>query len=255
MSTSARTASRMEPLSARDDEASEAQSLAASLGRLVADPDRVGALHSILGPFCHQSRNVLNSVKMSLYLVQREESRKPVEAWAEVERRYRDVEQLYDRLQSICRPYSLTCVRMPLSLLIEDRRATWLAWYSDRGKRLELVAPHEPDVGDYDPNSLAQALDALVAWRADDVETGDSACLCWWTKGGQFHLEWTESDARPGGVERRRSGEASRPERTDPLVLPLLGRVISAHGGEIELVRPSGRHLRLCWPQVGRLPQ
>jgi hypothetical protein len=255
MNASARTASRMESLGDRNPDESGAEGLAALLDRFLADPGRIGALHAILGPFCHQSRNVLNCLKMSLYLSRRDEARGPSRPWAEVERRYGEVEQLYDRLQTICRPLTLACVRMPLGLLLEDRRAAWTACFAAHERKLELIGPSDPDAGDYDPNSLGQALDALVTWRAGEGEPGDAACLRWWTQGGHFHLEWTESEAHQAGVERRGTGVARRSDPTDPLVLPLLGRVILAHGGEIELVRPSGRHVRLSWPQVARLPQ
>jgi hypothetical protein len=229
--------------------------LAASLNRIVRDPAQVHALHEVLGPFCHESRNLLNSLKMSLYLAQREEPCTGDRAWSEVEKSYHEIENLYDRLQIICRPISLACVRMSLSLLLEDRRKAWVDRLATRGGALELVAPGKPDVGDYDPNCLGRALDAFVSWRAEAAEEGRSARLSWSTRGGSFHLEWVESE--PGTNLASGDGGGVRREsvRCEPLALPFLGRIITAHGGSLVLVKPSGGHIRLSWPQVVRLPQ
>lgn len=241
----ARNVSRMGPLA--DDGGEAGEGLTDLLNRIVRDPERIGSLHEILGPYCHQSRNLLNSLKMSLYLARHHEPRSSCGAWVEVERAYREVEYLYERLQMICRPMPLAYVRLPLSLLLEDRRKTWVGGFAARGRTLELVAPLEPGVGDYDPNYLGQALDAFVSWRGEAGAEGLSASLRWWIGEGKFHLEWVESD--PGAEVCPRCGWG----RPESLALPLLGRVVSAHGGEMELVKPAGRHVRLSWPQVVRL--
>src|SRR4051812_10760623 len=49
----------------------EGNRLTSSLCRIAADPAQVGTLYEILGGYCHQCRNTLNSLKLSLYLARR----------------------------------------------------------------------------------------------------------------------------------------------------------------------------------------
>jgi hypothetical protein len=129
--------------------------------------------------------------------------------------------------------------------------------FAARGRSLELKAPRSADVGDYDPHYLGLALDSFVNWRAAVAPRGDSARLSWRARNGAFHLEWVETRG-PGPAERR--GEprgAETPSELDPLpaeplALPLLTRIVSVHGGTLEQVKASGRHLRLTWPQLSR---
>jgi hypothetical protein len=224
--------------------------LGEALSRLVADAARVESLHAILGPFCHRSRNILNCLKISLYLARRTEASPggSEDLWAEVELRYRAVEEFFDRLQMLWRPLPQALVRISLSLLLEDRREGWVAQFAAHDHVLRMNAMGGDDVGDYDPNCLGVALDAFIAWRAS---LGDSDCdarLRWWTRERRFQLEWDEP--RAPGRGRRRAAAASSVYRTESLALPLLARVIAAHGGTMEFVEPSGRHLRLSWPQI-----
>jgi hypothetical protein len=227
--------------------------LGEALSRLVADPVRVEALHDVLGPFCHRSRNILNSLKISLYLARRHETapERPEELWAEVEERYRAVEEFYDRLQMLWRPLRQALVRIALSLLLEDRRNSWVAQFAMHDRVLHMSAIGEDDVGDYDPNSLGVALDAFVAWRAAAGDADRDARLSWWTRHGRFELEWEEP--RKPARTRARAKSAAVGNRPESLALPLLGRVIAAHGGAMELVEPWGGHLRLSWPQTAQV--
>jgi hypothetical protein len=220
------------------------------LSRIVVSPAQIESLYAVLGPFYHQGRNILNSIKLSLYLARREQAQSEIEEWSEVEKSYQEIEDLYDSLQLIFRPISLSRVRMSLTLLMEDRRKSWVDRFAVRGGTLELVGPRMAAVGEYDPNCLGRALDGFVRWRAGVGENGSSALLNWSTKGGDFHVEWTELEPvfkAEEGVNARGAIEASRHE---PLALPILGRVVTAHGGAMELIRPLGQHLRLSWPQV-----
>src|SRR5262245_63205500 len=45
--------------------------LTGSLFRVATDASMVVALHDVLGSFCHECRNTLNSLKLSLYLAKR----------------------------------------------------------------------------------------------------------------------------------------------------------------------------------------
>ncbi len=257
---SARVASRTSAL--EDDRSLGAgEGLAEGLSRIVVDPGRIAALHKVLGPFCHQSRNILNSLKISLYLANRKET--PAEGvagfWEDVEKRYRAVEGLYDRLQMMWRPLTLTLVPMPLSLLFEDRRRAWVADFAAHGRVLQMSAVGKVAVGEYDPHWLGLALDAFVAWRASVGERGRKATLRWSTCDGQFHLEWLEpptSKESPavGAEEGVPAVAAGTSDQLEPLALPYLIRVIAAHSGIVELLEPGGCHLRLSWPQVAHCP-
>jgi hypothetical protein len=222
--------------------------LAETLSRIVADPARVETLHEVLGPFCHRSRNILNTLKISLYLAHRKEAQTggSERLWEEVEERYRVVEEFYDRLQMLWRPLHLALVRLPLSLLLEDRRSAWAARFAQSERVLRMSAAGNDSAGDYDPNCLGLALDAFVAWRAVAGEPGGEGQLCWWTEQGRFELHWEEP---PAHVQGPSSGAAAA-ARAAPLALPILGRVIAAHGGVMEQVVPGGRHVRLAWPQI-----
>jgi len=216
--------------------------LAASLVRMVADPDTSDTLYKLLGTYCHQSRNVLHTMKLSLFLARRGSPPAETARWGKLERDYLEVEHFFDRLQLVCRPMTVNPVRMPLSLLIDDRHEEWKSWLAASGQGLELLAPDAPAIGEYDPARMAQGLDAFVAWRGDSGRAGGSTLLRWWTDDGHFHLDWTEvsDDGRDPSNER--------PEQPESLALPLLARVVTAHTGTLDIDVRDGLRLRLRWP-------
>jgi len=217
------------------------------LCRIVDDPARIESLHDILGPFCHESRNILNSLKMSLYLAQRDAGERGSKALKDVEAYCVEIEELYDRLQLICRPISLTCVRMSLGLLIDDRRRSWSDRFEVRRRTLEIAAPRRTDVGHYDPNLLGRALDAFVLWRAERGQPDQTARLSWSIKGGAFVLDWFESGSGTESMEVSQLGDPLHNQGS--FALPFLARVVVAHGGTIQHLKDSGIHVRLSWPQ------
>jgi hypothetical protein len=221
--------------------------LAQSLTQIAADPDRIGSLYEVFGPFCHEGRNLLNTLKMSLYLARKEDEGRGAVDWTDLERCYRSLERLFDRVQAICRPPALTLVRLPLSLLMEDRRSAWVGEFASTGRTLELVDLGHSEVGDYDPGNLGQALDAFFRWRAAVGPAGATARLGWRVRSGRFEVEYDESTGIPDAAD----GARRTKERSEALALPLLGRVIAAHGGELALSDPAGGHVRLTWPQAG----
>jgi hypothetical protein len=237
-----------------EDSTSGDRTLGEALSRLVADPVRVEALHEVLGPFCHRSRNILNSLKISIYLARRKETSPggSDDVWAEVEQRYLAVEEFFDRLQMLWHPLAQALVRLSLSLLLEDRRSRWVAQFGVHDRVLQLSAIGKDDVGDYDPNSLGVGLDAFVAWRASVGDADRDARLRWGTRDRRFELEWEELPAPLRARGRTRAKAAVSAGRPGSLALPLLGRVIAAHGGVMELVEPSGRHVKFSWPQFAR---
>jgi len=216
--------------------------LATSLAKVVADSGNSESLYRILGSYCHQSRNVLNTMKLSLFLAQRGSPPMEDGTWKRLESDYLALEHFFDRLQLVCRPMTVSPVRMPLSLLIEDRAGDWTRWLSVRGMSLEVIAPDEPAIGDYDPARITQGLDAFVAWRVDAGRAGGSASLRWGADGRDFQLEWTEQEA----LDEDPSG--GRPDLPERLALPLLARVVTAHAGTLDLVVQGIFRLRLRWP-------
>jgi len=220
--------------------------LTGSLFRVATDLGMVTALHDVLGGFCHECRNTLNSLKLSLYLAKRESNVPTSDMLGEVESRYHEVEQLFDRLQLICRPMRVTPIRASLALLIQERSRSWVEAMSARERELTLVPPHEPDVGDFDPVRLTESLDAFVRWRAEVGEARSPAMLRWGVRDGRFELQWHEPRAgKPAGA-------APGTARPDPLALPLLARVITAHGGTTTLDVDEGLRLEATWPLVMR---
>ena len=165
------------------------------------------------------------SLKLSLYLAKRESKLPASDVLGELEVCYLDVEQLFDRLQLICRPMKVTPIRALLALLIEERRRTWTDVMSADEGELTLFPPHESDVGDFDPVRLTESLDAFVhcvlrlaklaARRCFDGESGTVASSCNGTNPAAGKL----------------AGVTPGEPHPDPLSSPFLARVITAHGG------------------------
>ncbi len=220
-----------------------------SLCKVILDPTQFDSLHEILGGFCHQCRNTLNALKLSLYLVTINASPEMSDFWKELETRYLAVEKIFDRLQTICRSMAFNPVRMPLRLLIEDRQAFWFEMLAAKGRRLELIPPLDERAGDFDPCRLGQGLDVFVAWRAEAGEPGQPLRLDWWAEDGQFHLQWYDPLDWGGGSKNGIYG------RTDSLALPLLARIMISHSGTLGVAVDEGLYVRLHWPlNVRSLP-
>jgi hypothetical protein len=218
--------------------------LITSLVRIAADPKQVSSLHEILGSFCHQCRNLLNSLKLSLYLARRDQRAAVDDSWNVIEPRYRAVEQFYDRLQLICRPMALVPLRTSLASLLDDRYPSWAEWMAEHDRRLEWNPPEAPTIGEFDPIRLGEGLDAFVAWRAQAGAPGEPARLSWREEDQRFRLDWDES-----GAPHSRHGDACG-ECTGSFALPLLARVVSVHGGTIDVDFREGLHLRIQWPLI-----
>ncbi len=213
-----------------------------SLLRVASDPRPIGSLHELLGGFCHKCRNTLNCLKMSLYLAKRDSEPDVLATLNQLEPHYREVEQIFDRLHAICRPITLTPVTLDLALLIDQRRLAWDAWMAARQRPLVVCSPREPAVGQYDPNCLGQGLDALVSWRAAAGTPREPARLRWHVHEQHFRLEWEERSA--GGFDT----PAIEAGPSASLALPLLMRVVSAHGGRLDLSVRDELLIGLSWP-------
>ncbi|MBX6311996.1 MAG: HAMP domain-containing histidine kinase [Isosphaeraceae bacterium] len=219
------------------------EELAIALFRIANDPERTEAVYRILGEYCHQARNRLNSLKLSLYLARRLAIAGDMNLWKEIDRRYAACEQFFDQLQTILRPMRLVPIQLDLGRLIEEWLPEWIRRLGARGIDLEAIPPLEPVLGSFDPQRIARGLDALISWRAAAARTGSRIQLTWWSTDNLIYLSWREPDAE--GLEDD-SGDL---EGAADLALPLLMRVVSAHSGMLELRLDSGLHLDLKWPR------
>ena len=232
-------------------------SLPLLLRRIASDPRRTSHLHGVLGWYCHESRNFLNSLKMSIYLAKRTGGGSGAVAWAGVESSYDELEQSIDRLHRLCRPTSLSLVRAPLDLLFEERREAWSQVLSACGRRLELDAPPGPVVGSFDPSLLGLALDDLVAWRAQVGEPGSALRVRWSAEpaSAEFEVVWSEP-----AVVGRPARDAVRSAAGDGVAqpvfcIPLLTRIVTLHGGTVETSEREGWQLRMRWPRDASTPR
>ena len=88
----------------------------------------------MLSSFNHHCRNSLNGIKMSLYLFKREAGGPMPGSWLELERIVSSSSSvLFDRLQVIYRPLTLTLVRSPLGRLVDERLPSWRSWFQPSG--------------------------------------------------------------------------------------------------------------------------
>lgn len=211
---------------------------------VAGDGGRSRELSQTLRVFFHDVRNKLNSLKIGLYLARRKAST-PGPIWDELDQSYRGLEQLIDRLQTICRPLELTTVSGDLGLWLEERRVFWSSRLVSSGRRLDWSPPAAPAVGRFDPMRLILGLDALVAWRAGEGTGDEAARLTWGIDHGRFQVEWSEEGPRPPEPLE------GRDSRSVSMTLPLLAHIMAAHGGSIAVSRRGGLVIRLTWPCDG----
>ena len=75
--------------------------------RIATDRGRGLELSQTLRVFFHDARNRLNALKIGLYLARRGAAPSQGAVWEELDQSYRGLEQLIDRMQTICRPAEL----------------------------------------------------------------------------------------------------------------------------------------------------
>jgi hypothetical protein len=217
------------------------------------DSERFDHLRQILSTFNHRCRNSLNGIKMSLYLFRRSVDGPMPGGWNELERTYREIEKSFDRLQVIYRPLTMSFVRSPLGQLIAERLPSWRSWFGAHGSSLEIGPPDCDPPGDFDPIYLGLGLDAFVAWRAETGSAGSQPRLGWRISAGSFHVTWTETPRTPDLLDdsqRDSSTESPNFMRGDSLALPLLARVVAAHGGSLERTGSNAVATTIRWPQL-----
>ncbi len=226
--------------------------LCCSLLRLVQSDCQIHQLREELGGFSHRCRNLLNGMKMSLYFMRRGAEHPLPPWWDGLEQNYRGIEELLDQLQAIYRPISLTLVRGGFRCLVQDRQGLWSDWFASGCGTLEIESPEQEAEGEFDPMCLTMCLDALVRWRAAVISAGQSARISWRTGDGQFEVSWDESAAPAPALIRPPAqaspGSPSLRAAHQPLALPLLARVMTAHRGTMEWSGKPEFHALLRWP-------
>lgn len=215
------------------------RNLATLLLEMSGESERVAALHSHLGEFCHTLRNRLNSLKLSLYLAKRTMTSVAVAEWAEIEREYQAMEQFLEQFQSICRPLRLTRMPVDLGLFLGEKVRRWQGLFEDRGRVLNWAGMDGPIEGCFDPSQIGLALDALVDWRSREGPPRSEARLVGHCDEGRLTIDWEE----PGVAGQSTSGEGDRRS----LALPLMARVLAAHGGSLQDRSHDHFRLRLDW--------
>jgi hypothetical protein len=221
--------------------------------RLVQDDRQIQHLREQLGGFSHRCRNLLNGLKMSFYFLQRGVDQPLPEYWSALELDYRRIEALFDQLQAIYRPVSLTVIRGTLRCLIQDRQPHWAQWFASGQGTLEIAPPKQESHGEFDPMCLSMGLDALARWRAAVLAADQSARFSWRTGGGQFEVRWEErercapadSALFPLRSDSKCTAASAAPQ---PLALPLLARMLTAHGGTLEWNRKPHFQALMRWP-------
>ncbi len=209
--------------------------------------DRAGCrdLAQSLRGYFHDARNRLNSLKIGLYLARRGAPAPQRRVWEELDQSYRGLEQLVERLQTLCRPLELSPISDDLGPWLEERRESWTSQLAAAGRGFEWAPPPAPAVGRFDPMRLIQGLDALVAWRASADGRGRSARLAWGSDATHLRLEWSEEGPSVDGPLEGRDG------RSLSMVLPILAQLMTALGGSLAVSKRGGLVVRLAWPTGG----
>ncbi|HEY2159490.1 MAG TPA: hypothetical protein VGH33_27945 [Isosphaeraceae bacterium] len=199
-------------------------------------------LAQTLRGYFHDARNRLNSLKIGLYLARRAASPPHRRVWEELDQSYRGLEQLVDRLQTLCRPMELSPVTGDVGAWLEERRDLWASQLGAAGRSLGWEPPPSPAVGRFDPMRLIQGLDALVDWRASAEGRGEAVRIAWGADSTYLHIEWSEDGPSVDGPLEGREG------RSVSLVLPILAQTMAAHDGSLAVSQRGGLVVRLAWP-------
>ena len=216
--------------------------------RIALDPGLRFEVYEHLREYCHQCRNRLNSLKLSLYLAMRQGSGVVSGDWIEIDRHYQELETQVERVQFLCRPLVLSRVTLGLDLLMEDRREAWTRTMADQGRGLGFEPPGDRAIASFDVDWLGKAIEALVAWRAVVTSGSIHASLRWWVHDGSAHLAWEEAP----GPTRTLLSSPGRPESLE-WALPTIARIAEAHGGSYQVQDAGGWRLEVSWPSAAPL--
>ena len=219
------------------------------------DKERTVNARDMLSRFNHRCRNSLNGIKMSLYLFRHEVGgQRPGSLGEVLERAYQQVEVVFDRLQMIYRPLTLTLVRAPLGRFFDERLPSWRSRLSRRGRTLDLAPPVEDLPGDFDPMIMALGFDAFVAWRAEAGQPHTKTVLSWRIADGFFEFTWQERRLPNGSPTHDYDNEIGHRTgltcRVDSLAHLLLKRIVLAHCGHLETTCDPNFVTTIRWPRL-----
>jgi hypothetical protein len=233
----------------------EQECLSGSAPPVVTEIERDDGFKRLLSGFSHRCRNSLNGIKMSLYLFRREARGRVPPYWAELENTYQQLESLFDHLQLIYRPMTLTMVRGSLGELIGAHQTGWRAILQSKERVLELDPPDREVEGDFDPIQLGIGLDALARWRAESGESKWHTRVSWRVLDGFIEICWEEfpvASSHIPALSAPRPGFIVDPKafrRADSLVVLLVARILAAHGGRLEKPCETSLRWTMHWPQ------
>jgi hypothetical protein len=235
----------------REESTEDGPSLATCAAHPTGEPANLDLGPRILRHFSHRCRNTLSGIKLGLYVLKKELEGQSPSRWTELGRTCDEIEKLFDRLQRIYQPTSLTVVRSPLGQLFAERLPIWRSHCAAWGRTILVDPPKGEPSGDFDPTHLGLGLDAFVAWRAESSDSRESR-LGWRVIGGQFEISWQESPVEGhNGQARseRSSGRSSPSDCAGSMALLLLARVAADHNGELESQSDPSLELTVRWPQ------
>lgn len=212
---------------------------------LVADPDRLAQLHELLGPFCHDFRNRLNSIHLTLYLAD-PQSLPPAQRET-LEAHYRDAQALIELVHGLVRPCRLSPIHVGLELLVHERANAWEPALRQRGIDLELHAPAERAMGLFDPLRLSQALETFYRWRLSVLVPGQTLRLAWRHEAGLLRLDWEELPSPTATGTEPAPGAGL-------FTLANLARVVAGQGGRLGFSERPRFQVALSWPAEGPQP-
>ena len=242
-------------MSPRPHDGPAEEGLSSSLLPIVQDEEQVDRLRSVLSSFCHRCRNSLNGIKLSLYLFRRESCGGLPDRWAEIETIYQQVEQLFERLQTIYRPIPITMVRRPVDELIRQHEPRWRSRLGTRGIHLRIDLGESEVIGDFDPAQLGVGLDALASWMAEVGSRGARARVSLAVRDDSIEIAWELSPPHSGPIPMGhpdpviQSSRELSTHRLDSLALPLVARIVAEHGGLLECERGANLRVLLSWPR------
>jgi hypothetical protein len=222
--------------------------LTAHLMGIVSDSGLRQVIYEHMGEYCHQCRNRLNSLKLCIYLAKRQDPPASPSELKVLEDRYAVLERSIDLIQTLCRPMTLSLASLGLDLLIQDRMPRWIAKAIDLDVDFTCAPPTERAVARFDPDRMGQVLDLLWDWRVHRLEPGSSVQFAWRVERGMASVVWEE---QPNGFSAGLSPDESR--ASDAWALPLITRVVDAHGGRANLYEGEPWRLDMSWP-VNALP-
>ena len=221
----------------------EVDDLTRSCLDIAATPEESDRLYGKLRSFFHDSRNRLNQLKLGLYVARRSGDAPTESQWDHLERSYGSLEQLIERLQMILRPTSLDAVDADLTTLLNERRASWTDWLARTRSCFDRPSSLKPITGRFDPIRMAQGLDALASWRHEQLAEFSTVRLRWGCQDESLFVVWEEMGSVVSVPLEGGTGQDVT------LALPLLTRIIAAHGGHVEVAERNGLRVELRWPR------